>query len=78
MLMRKPELLLFSGEFLKDKVITGRDNGIIILNIEEADEAERVKHNWLGERYRTLMAFSARKGNYYWEVLLKNSDMLGK
>jgi len=64
----------------KEKVITGHDNGTITLNIEEADEAERVRHKMdLGERYRTLLGhFRHEIGHYYWEVLIKNSDELEK
>jgi len=64
----------------KDKVITGHDNGTITLNIDEADEAERVKHKQdLGERYRTLLGhFRHEIGHYYWEVLIQNSAFLEK
>jgi len=64
----------------KDKVITGHENGVITLNIEEADEAARVRHKQdLGERYRTLLGhFRHEIGHYYWEVLIKNSDALKK
>ena len=64
----------------KEKVMTGHDNGVITLNIEEADEAERVKHKQdLGERYRTLLGhFRHEIGHYYWEVLIKNSDSMEK
>jgi len=64
----------------KDKVITGHEDGVITLNIEEADEAARVRHKQdLGERYRTLLGhFRHEIGHYYWEVLIKNSDSLGK
>ncbi len=62
----------------KDKVITGHDNGVVTLNIEEADEAARTRHKLdLGERYRTLLGhFRHEIGHYYWEVLIKNSDEL--
>jgi hypothetical protein len=65
---------------VKDKVITGHDNGTITLNIDEADEAERVKHKQdLGERYRTLLGhFRHEIGHYYWEVLIQNSEFLDK
>jgi len=64
----------------KEKVITGHDNGTITLNIEEADEAARVRHKLdLGERYRTLLGhFRHEIGHYYWEVLIKNTDALDK
>ncbi len=62
----------------KEKVMTGHDNGVITLNIEEADEAERVKHKQdLRERYRTLLGhFRHEIGHYYWEVLIRNSDSI--
>jgi hypothetical protein len=64
----------------KDNVITGHENGVITLNIEEADEAARVRHKQdLGERYRTLLGhFRHEIGHYYWEVLIKNTDALKK
>jgi len=64
----------------KEKVMTGHDNGVITLNIDEADEAERVKHKLdLRERYRTLLGhFRHEIGHYYWEVLIKNSDSIEK
>jgi hypothetical protein len=64
----------------KEKVITGHDNGTITLNIEEADEAARVRHKLdLGERYRTLLGhFRHEIGHYYWELLIKNTDALEK
>jgi hypothetical protein len=69
-----------ANTWAKEKVITGHDNGTITLNIEEADEAERVRHKMdLGERYRTLLGhFRHEIGHYYWEVLIKNTDALEK
>jgi hypothetical protein len=63
-----------------EKVLTGHDQGIITLNIDEADEAERVKHKEdLGERYRTLLGhFRHEIGHYYWEVLIKDSENLNE
>lgn len=62
----------------KNKVITGHENGVITLNIEEADEAARVRHKEdLGERYRTLLGhFRHEIGHYYWELLVKDTDVL--
>lgn len=57
------------------RVLTGHDNGTITLNIEEADEQQRVKHKLdLGEKYRTLLGhFRHEIGHYYWEVFYKNN-----
>lgn len=64
----------------KERVLTGHDNGIITLNIEEADEGVRTRHKLdLGEKYRTLLGhFRHEIGHYYWEVLIRNSTLLEK
>jgi hypothetical protein len=63
----------FLGNTASEKVITSQEQGLITLNIDEADEAERVKHKTeLGEHYRTLLGhFRHEIGHYYWDVLLK-------
>jgi len=50
------------------RVMTGHDNGVITLNIEEADESELTKNKLhLGEKYRTLLGhFRHEIGHYYW------------
>jgi len=60
------------------KVMTGHDNGIITINIEEADEAARVQHKLdLGERYRTLLGhFRHEVGHFYWDVLVRDQPSL--
>ena len=62
------------------RVITGHDSGTITINIEEADEAERVRNKLdLGEKYRTLLGhFRHEIGHYYWEVMIQNNSCLGK
>jgi hypothetical protein len=72
-------------DFLADispekRVMTGHNEGVITLNIEEADEAERVKNKLdLGERYRTLLGhFRHEVGHYYWDIRIKNSDLIEK
>jgi hypothetical protein len=56
------------------RVMTGHNEGTITLNIEEADEAERVRNKLdLGERYRTLLGhFRHEIGHYYWDLLIKD------
>ena len=58
--------------------MTGHDNGVITLNIDEADEAERVKHKTdLEEPYRTLLGhFRHEIGHYYWDLLVRDSPVL--
>lgn len=71
-------------EFLADdpatgaSVLTGHDEGVIVLNIAEADDAEREKRRQsLGEPYRTLVGhFRHEIGHYYWDLLIKDSPRL--
>jgi len=64
----------------EERVMTGHDLGVITLNIDEADEAERTKHKLdLGEKYRTLLGhFRHEIGHYYWDVLIQNSTYLNE
>ncbi|HZY17620.1 MAG TPA: putative zinc-binding peptidase [Ramlibacter sp.] len=63
-------------EFLADTpghmVMTGHANGLITLNIAEADDAERVKRRvQLHEPYRTLLGHLRHEsGHYYWDRLI--------
>lgn len=69
-------------EFLADtaeqRVFTGHSNGVITLNIEEADDAIREKRRvQLHEPYRTLLGhFRHEVGHYYWNVLIESSEHL--
>jgi hypothetical protein len=60
-------------------VMTGHANGLITLNIAEADEAEREKRRInLHEPYRTLLGhFRHESGHYFWDRLIaKTSERL--
>ena len=52
-----------------NKVLTGHDEGVITLNIIEADDAERENRRvMMGETYRTLVGhFRHEIGHYYWD-----------
>jgi hypothetical protein len=71
-------------EFLADDpvsgqtVLTGHDEGVIVLNVAEADDAEREKRRQaLGEPYRTLIGhFRHEIGHYYWDLLIKDGPHL--
>jgi hypothetical protein len=54
------------------RVLTGHANGLITLNIEEADDAHREKiRQQLHEPYRTLLGhFRHEIGHYYWDRLV--------
>ena len=59
-------------------VLTGHDNGVITINIAEADHAEREKRRvQMHEPYRTVLGhFRHEIGHYYWDRLIKDSDRI--
>jgi hypothetical protein len=60
------------------RVLTGHANGLITLNVEEADDARREKMRLeMGERYRTLLGhFRHEVGHYYWDRLILEGPWL--
>ena len=72
-----------SFEFLeevnpKQRVLTGHDEGVITLNIAEADDARR-EHIRLSmhEPYRTLLGhFRHEVGHYYWDRLVRDTPWI--
>ncbi|HEY9197025.1 MAG TPA: putative zinc-binding metallopeptidase, partial [Mucilaginibacter sp.] len=69
-----------SFDFLTDentgqKVLTGHENGLITLNINEADDDKREKfRKEMNEPYRTLLGhFRHEVGHYYWDRLIAGS-----
>jgi hypothetical protein len=63
-----------------EHVMTGHDDGIITLNIVEADDAEReARRVAMGEPYRTLLGhFRHEIGHYYWDRLVRDSALLSR
>jgi hypothetical protein len=59
-------------------VMTGHDNGLITLNVAEADDSERERQRGkLGELYRTLLGhFRHEIAHYYWGRLIADSPKL--
>ncbi len=59
-------------------VSTGHDDGLITINIAEADHVRREQsRQYTGELYRTLLGhFRHEAGHYYFDRLVKNSDAL--
>ena len=55
-----------------EAVMTGHDNGIITVNLAEADDAERERRRiQMHEPYRTLLGhFRHEIGHYYWDRLV--------
>ena len=61
-----------------DQVTTGHEDGLITVDLAEADDAhrERVRHE-LGEAYRTVLGhFRHEVGHYYWMVLVERGGHL--
>lgn len=62
------------------RVLTGHANGLITLNVEEADDSkrEKIRHD-LREPYRTLLGhFRHEIGHYYWDRLVAETHWLEK
>jgi hypothetical protein len=61
-----------------ERVLTGHSDGLITLNLEEADPAKRERNRLaLKERYRTLLGhFRHEIGHYYWDRLVQERDRL--
>ena len=55
-------------------VLTGHEDGVITLNVEEAEELERARRKEaLGESYRTLIGhFRHEVAHYYWDRFFAN------
>jgi len=62
----------------KKRVMTGHDNGLITINIAEADDALREKNRIaMGEPYRTLIGhFRHEVGHYYWDKLVDKDGVI--
>jgi hypothetical protein len=60
------------------RVMTGHDNGVITLALEEADDAKREQARaQMGEPYRTLLGhFRHEIGHYYWNILVRDGGNL--
>lgn len=57
-----------------EPVLTGHDEGLITMNLAEADDAEREQRRQkLNEPYRTLLGhFRHEIGHYYWDLLIQD------
>jgi hypothetical protein len=60
------------------KVMTGHDDGLITLNLQEADDAAREKlRTQMHEPYRTLLGhFRHEIGHFYWDLLVRDGNKL--
>jgi hypothetical protein len=62
------------------RVFTGHDNGLITINIAEADDLQReMARQNMNEPYRTLLGhFRHEVGHYYWDLLVRDAGRLGE
>jgi len=68
----------FLAEAAGQKILTGHDDGLITINLNEADDALREKlRTAMGEPYRTLLGhFRHEVGHYFWDVLVRDAGRL--
>jgi hypothetical protein len=68
----------FKSSSATDTVFTGHDEGLITINIAEANDPFREKtRQEMGEPYRTLLGhFRHEIGHYYWDRLIKDGRRL--
>ena len=62
----------------KSRVLTGHDNGLITINVAEADDVHReIQRQQHHEPYRTVLGhFRHEIGHYYWDRLIQGSEEL--
>lgn len=62
----------------QQKILTGHDDGLITINIAEADDIEReMARKAMDEVYRTVSGhFRHEVGHYYWDRLIDNTPYL--
>jgi hypothetical protein len=61
-----------------ENAMTGHANGLITINIDEADPSKRERMRMdMDERYRTLLGhFRHEIGHYYWDLLIRDGGRL--
>ncbi len=65
-------------QHIEHKVMTGHENGLITINLSEADDSARERmRGHMGEPYRTLLGHLRHEiGHHYWELLVRDSAHL--
>ncbi len=68
----------FLSDLPNEPVLTGHEDGLITINLAEADDAHREKlRARMHEPYRTLLGhFRHEVGHFYWDLLIQNSPLL--
>jgi hypothetical protein len=61
-----------------EKVLTKHDDGVIVINLDEADDVKRATlRSAMHEPYRTLLGhFRHEVGHYFWDVLVRDADRI--
>jgi hypothetical protein len=72
------QFLQDSSDGESQRVLTGHDNGLITINIAEADDVQREQQRQLqNEPYRTVLGhFRHEIGHYYWDRLINDGPRL--
>lgn len=72
--------LEFRADLQSGQVLTGHANGLITINIAEADDVERERMRvQMNEQQRTLLGhFRHESGHYYWQRLLIGGPLLSE
>jgi hypothetical protein len=62
----------------RGRVVTGHEQGLITINVAEADPAERERvRDRMDEAYRTILGhFRHESGHYYWDRLVRDTQWL--
>jgi hypothetical protein len=62
----------------RHRVFTGHDDGLITINVAEADDVQRERQRAAqNEPYRTLLGhFRHESGHYFWDRLIEHTDRL--
>lgn len=65
---------------MSDRILTGHLDGVITLNLNEADDAWRERTRLdMQESYRTLLGhFRHESGHYFWDILVRPSTRIGE
>jgi hypothetical protein len=72
--------LEFQDSHEGSQIMTGHANGLITINIAEADDVERERMRVaMNEAQRTLLGhFRHESGHYYWDRLVRDGPLLGR
>ncbi len=71
-------VFLTQGDLGRETVLTGHANGMVTINVNEADDAYRENmRKEMREPYRTVLGhFRHEVGHYYWDRLVRNTPWL--